>query len=265
MAKDFTYTVLQNLYEALKQQGYQFLPYKEFYQIKNVEAQKVVCLRHDVDDRFLHSLHVAKMQQKMGIRGTFYFRSIPQSFNETVIKEIAALGHEIGYHYETMDTASGDVAKAFEEFKFQLERLRKLAPVTTACMHGSPLSKYDNRDLWKHYRYQDLGLIAEPYFDTDFNAVFYLTDTGRRWDGQHVSVRDKAMLERPVTNPQFLKLSFHSTFDVLKGLNSGSFPNHILITFHPQRWTNDSVLWCRELLLQSLKNTIKRFLVRSKA
>ncbi len=58
-------------------------------------------------------------------------------------------------------------------------------------MHGSPLSKWDNRDLWKKYDYRDFGIIAEPYFDLDFDEVFYLTDTGRRWDGSSVSVRDK--------------------------------------------------------------------------
>src|SRR5690625_2901666 len=59
-------------------------------------------------------------------------------------------------------------------------------------MHGSPLSRYDNRDLWKSYSYRDYGIIAEPYFDMDFSRVLYLTDTGRRWDGDKVSVRDRA-------------------------------------------------------------------------
>ena len=40
-------------------------------------------------------------------------------------------------------------------------------------------------------RGEDYGIIAEPYFDLDFDEVFYLTDTGRRWDGDDVSVRDK--------------------------------------------------------------------------
>jgi|ERR1035437_5345325 hypothetical protein len=55
-------------------------------------------------------------------------------------------------------------------------------------MHGSPLSKYDSKDLWKKYNYRDYKIIGEPYFDVDFNKVFYLTDTGRRWDGEKVSV-----------------------------------------------------------------------------
>ena len=58
-------------------------------------------------------------------------------------------------------------------------------------MHGSPLSKWDNRDLWKRYNYRDYGIIAEPYFDLDFDEVFYLTDTGRSWNNSKASVRDK--------------------------------------------------------------------------
>ena len=58
-------------------------------------------------------------------------------------------------------------------------------------MHGSPLSKYDNKLLWKYYNYRDFGIIGEPYFDVDFSKVLYLTDTGRRWNGNRVSIRDK--------------------------------------------------------------------------
>jgi len=62
-------------------------------------------------------------------------------------------------------------------------------------MHGSPLSKYDSRDLWKVYDYRDYGIIGEPYFDIDFSKVLYLTDTGRRWDGDKVNIRDRVVQE----------------------------------------------------------------------
>jgi len=69
-------------------------------------------------------------------------------------------------------------------------------------MHGSPLSKWDNRDLWKRYNYRDFGIIGEPYFDVNFDKVLYLTDTGRRWDGEGVSVRDKVTsVEHPGKGP----------------------------------------------------------------
>jgi hypothetical protein len=80
---------------------------------------------------------------------------------------------------------------AYEDFKANLERLRAIVPVSTVCMHGSPLSGINNLDLWKRYDYRELGVIGEPYLDVDFDEVFYLTDTGRRWDGEAVSVRDK--------------------------------------------------------------------------
>ena len=60
----------------------------------------IVILRHDVDRRPLNALTTAKLENELGIRGTYYFRIVPESFDETIIKQIAELGHEIGYHYE---------------------------------------------------------------------------------------------------------------------------------------------------------------------
>jgi hypothetical protein len=78
-----------------------------------------------------------------------------------------------------------------ESFLKNLEAMRKIADIKTICMHGSPMSPYDNRLLWTKYDYRDYGIIGEPYFDVDFSRVAYYTDTGRRWDGDSVSVRDK--------------------------------------------------------------------------
>lgn len=44
------------------------------------------------------------------------------------------------------------------------------------------MSRLSNLELWKRYDYKELGIIGEPYLDVDFDEVFYLTDTGRRWD-----------------------------------------------------------------------------------
>jgi hypothetical protein len=39
-------------------------------------------------------------------------------------------------------------------------------------MHGSPRSKYDNKDVWKKYDYKKYEIKIEPYFDIDFNQMF---------------------------------------------------------------------------------------------
>ncbi len=189
---DFTLTTYINLLKALTDQGFSFLPFCEY---RNYDVKRTIILRHDVDLLPKNSLEFAKIQAKEGIRGSYYFRFVPESYDEVIIKEISALGHEIGYHYETMDTCKGDVDRAYNLFCESLDKLRKIVPVSTICMHGSPLSKYDNRLIWHKYDYRKLGIIGEPYFDLDFDEVFYLTDTGRRWDGGGVSVRDKIMGE----------------------------------------------------------------------
>ena len=189
MSRDFTVSVYKELLGSLGDAGFSFQVYRDFV---NQPKDKVVILRHDVDDRNAHSLQFAKIQHEMGIVGTYYFRMVPQSFDEGVIREIASMGHEIGYHYEDMDFANGDVDKAYGLAKKHLAQLREIADVQTICMHGSPRSPYDNKEVWKKYNYCELGIIAEPYFDLDFSKVLYLTDTGRRWDGEGVSIRDRA-------------------------------------------------------------------------
>jgi len=36
----------------------------------------------------------------------------------------------------------------------------------------------------------------------------------------------------------------------------------MMTTFHPQRWNDNQALWLKELILQRLKNVVKRGLVR---
>lgn len=250
---DFTTYKYVQLLEILITKNYYFQTFEEY--LLSLEKKSVI-LRHDVDLLPENSLAFARIQYKYGVTGTYYFRAVPESWNEAIIKEIASLGHEIGYHYECLTTCGGDVAKGIADFEKNLERLRKLVPVSTICMHGSPLSKYDSKDLWKTYSYRDFGLIGEPYFDIDFNQVFYLTDTGRRWDGEKVSVRDKVVTHT-------YDYSFKSTDEIIESVEKGLLPAQIMFTFHPQRWSDQPIPWMKELILQNIKNIIKKtFFVR---
>lgn len=219
-------------------------------------------LRHDVDLLPGNSLRTAKIEAEMGLYGVYYFRAVPGSWDAEIICEIASIGHEIGYHYESLTTCNGNIDAAYQDFCKNLEALRKLTSVNSICMHGSPRSRYDSKDIWKKYDYHALGIESEPYLDTDFSKVFYLTDTGRRWDGYKVSVRDKI--------PQYQDewtargLTFHTTDDVIDGLRRSVIPKDLMVTVHPQRWNPFGVAWCKEMVLQNMKNVIKRALVSVK-
>ena len=324
---DFTITQYTQLLQSLQDAGFFFQTFEEYIiqeTVKKPESQSLnhaptqtrkIILRHDVDLLPQHSLRFAKIQHSMGIKGSYYFRAVPESWDEDVIKEIAALGHEIGYHYENMDAVhfpqsanlspqfsqrslrlskrqsspkkysapETHIDLAYENFLENLEKLRQLTEVKTICMHGSPRSKYDNKAIWEKYDYKKLGIIGEPYYDMDFDKVFYLTDTGRRWDGWKTSVRDKVPQQA-----EWVKqgLVFHSTKDIIQAIENGrslrraevleasgvemrslsgvEVPDKIMMTFHPQRWNDKAFPWLKELVIQNIKNQIKRVLVLAK-
>ena len=142
-----------------------------------------------------------------------------------------------------------------DQFKSDLEKLRKIANVETICMHGSPMSKYDSKDMWKEFNYKDYGIIGEPYFDVNFNEVLYLTDTGRTWGNQKISVRDHV-------DSRF-SYDISSSNDLIDKLKKEVLPHQIMFNFHPQRWTNNPLLWGKELVFQNIKNQIKKIIIKA--
>jgi hypothetical protein len=56
-------------------------------------------LRHDVDRLPQNSLRTAQIETQLNLKATYFFRVVPESYDEEIIKEIHSLGHEIGYHY----------------------------------------------------------------------------------------------------------------------------------------------------------------------
>ena len=246
---DFTTSKYKHLLTTLINKGYEFQTFKSY--LINPK-KKVVVLRHDVDTCPENSLIFAKIQYEKGVRGSYYFRITSSSWNEDIIKEISSMGHEIGYHYENMDHCNGNVEDAYLDFKNNLINFRKICEIKTICMHGSPLSKYDNKEIWKVFSYLDLDIIGEPYFDLDFDKIFYLTDVGRMWDGTKYSVRDKVNLKNSFP-------TFHNTNEIINSINNSSFPEIVMFNFHPQRWNNNIFFWFKEFVFQFIKNIIKKY------
>lgn len=258
---DFTLRTYRQLLVALQEVGYQFITFDAY--CRGQREGKWGILRHDVDKRPQNSLATAQIEAALGIRASYYFRVVKESNQPEIIRQIAALGHEIGYHYEDLSLVNGDVEKAYSHFCEWLQYFRQFYPVATICMHGAPTSQYDGRDIWKQYAYRDLDIIGEPYFDVDFASVFYLTDTGRCWDGYKVSVRDKIPEYQDLWTAQ--GWTYHSTSDILSALaEQPDFPQRIMITTHPQRWTDNRLAWLKEWVLQNLKNIVKAWLIAHK-
>ncbi|MBP6334917.1 MAG: hypothetical protein KA444_05540 [Bacteroidia bacterium] len=245
--RDFTLRIYSLLLAAIKKSGYAPMTYEQF--VTGGQRGRAYILRHDVDKLPENSLKIARLESEAGMKGTYYFRIVKESYHPEIIRTIVELGHEIGYHYEDLALCHGDYQKAYEQFQVNLGQFRTFYPVKTICMHGSPLSRWDNRLLWEKYDYKKSGILAEPYFDTDFSKVYYLTDTSRMWNGRGYSVRDKV-------NSNF-DVSVKSTFELIEKLNADLIPAQVMQNIHPQRWTDDVMPWYKELVLQNLKNVVK--------
>ena len=57
-------------------------------------------------------------------------------------------------------------------------------------------------------------------------------------------------------------LRFRSTWDIIEAAENRLLPDKIMINTHPQRWTDNTVEWMKELVWQNVKNVVKRVVVR---
>jgi len=251
---DFMVGKYQELCQMLLECGYSILPVfdslnrSDFWMESNYSA---VIVRHDVDRKPGNALGMAELEHAMGIRSTYYFR-YPFTFKPEIIRQIQGLGHEIGYHYEVLTKTNGDPEKAICLFEQELHAMREVCDIRTICMHGSPLSRFNNRDLWNYYDFCDFGIDGEAYLSLQDAGLRYFTDTGRNWNGKH-SVRDVMPGSGPALS------SVKTTDDLINWIGS-SGEKGLYLTVHPERWALDEREWAaghvRDLMMNVGKTVL---------
>ena len=249
--KDFTLEIYEHLCKQIIASNFDTLRFDEYFTNPNKHSEnKLALIRHDVDLNPYNSLIMARLENKLGIKSTYYFRTRKNVLKKKYINEISGLGHEIGFHYETLSDSNGNVKKAIDLFSKELEKLRKITPIKTICMHGSPFSKWRNSDIWKEYNFSDFNILGEAFLSVDYEKVVYFTDTGRSWKNDLFNIRDRVHSQNivPVNSTQEL-------ISKLKVIDSD-----ISINVHPQRWHNNLLLWYKEYFSQNIKNVGKKFL-----
>lgn len=250
MELDFTYTKYKKLCKAIMESNYPVLTVNKYLSSRK-PLDKFIILRHDVDLKPERSLHIAKLESELGISSTYYFRMIREVYKPELIKKIAAFGHEIGYHYEVVDKAKGDLEKALEIFKSELAKLKVLTTISTICMHGRSWSKWDNRTLWEKYDFTRFGILGEAYLSIDYSNIAYFSDTARTWDITKYRMKD--------TVNSTLQVKIQSTDELINIIKRHEY-NRICILMHPDVWGNNIFQWLSDLAIQSAKNIVKRYI-----
>ncbi len=257
MNLDFTLAKYRELCQCAVLSGYMIKTVAAYLQDADVD-KNILIMRHDVDRSPAKALRMAKLEYSLGIKTTYYFRKSGFA-RQDIIKAIAELGHEIGYHYETLDKARGDHLKAIQTFEKELTELRNIADVSTICMHGNPLTRWLNRDLWKYYDYHELGIIGEAFLS--MKDLLYFSDTGRTWRVSF-KVKDKLPPD-PVTRANELD-DISTTNDLIRFIENKGCPE-IYICIHPERWNSDLFSWLRSSACDGIVNLGKLLIYRSGA
>lgn len=244
---DFTVTKYKEFLEAVSEVQCDVYGISEWFKEK---PDRGILIRHDVDRYPRRSLKIAELEAKHNIFTTYYFRIVPSSFHPNIIKKISDLGHEIGYHYEDLSLAGGDYKKAQKLFREHLEKLRKYSKVKTIAMHGKPLSKYDNKDLWNKIDFRKYGIESEAFLSIDYRDTYYFTDTGRSWSNKAINLRDKM---------ESLSVELNSTEELIEFIKKNR-NKKIAITTHPERWNDNSLMWLISYFQDTIVNIIKRII-----
>lgn len=251
---DFSLKYYKKLCHFLCKQGYEFTTCERFYEESLYEKnKKIIVMRHDVDRLPYNALKMAQLERDINVKSTYYFRHIRSVFKKEIIKSIFNLGHEIGYHYETLSKASGDKKLAISLFEKELSDFRSIVPVTTICMHGSPLSPYDNRDIWKGYDFRDYGILAEMYLSLDYSKIAYFTDTARTWGVSSLNFRDW------VSESSVYLSNLTNTQSLISYIEKNK-PKKLIIQTHPERWSYSFNSYAISLALDTAAKLIKLFL-----
>lgn len=184
----------------------------------------VVYLRHDVDRLPNRAVAMAEAEARLGVRSTYYFRCDRRMrFPAAAMRRIADLGHETGFHYESLSRCRGDNDAALALFERELAACRAVVSVVTVAPHGAPLSAASNMDFASGIGPGEFALLGDAT-GIDFTDILYVTDTVGTFGSPH-NLRDRTqgpMLTAPV-HPS--RLAEQVTDN-----------RRIVLSCHPERW-----------------------------
>ena len=196
------------------------------------EDDRVLIMRHDVDQHPRSALTMAEIESDLGVRSSWYFRW--RTAHPEVIGELRERGFEVGLHYETLtrraldggDPASEElIAESRAELREEIAAFSRIfGPINSAIPHGdSRVPGVRNSEL---LRGEDCSAYGIEFDGNEAmrgrGIAHWLTDRttaeGRWKDG---------------TDPEGL-------------LAGGESP--ILCLTHPNNWASGASLWLDRIL-----------------
>ena len=274
----FTFKSYKKLLDCIRDNGYAIFGIEEILlarRDRTLPEGRYVAIRHDVDYFPGRALSLAQIEADRKITTTYYIRRRFFHDNIDLVRNISAYGHQIGYHYEEVDThqkAPGmqvgrDAVGFFIGSLLEIDRLG--FHIRSVCAHGNPLTDVDNRQvvhLLRDKNYLDKlvpaydpeevrakvseRLVGDASIDiTGDDFDLYIPDTGR--------FNPRYNLKDRIDGCAITGLSNLADFRRL--LDKREYPR-IYMNMHPDRWSGDLATWLFDFGFDTIKNMTKRFL-----
>ena len=207
----FTFDGYSHLIETAKTSGYVFTDYHNF-----VKHQRCVILRHDIDNSIEKAVYIAELENKLGVKSTFFTLLRTDFYNPASKKGIAglrkilSLGHEVGLHFDEMAyDILDDVKAAIKDEAIILSDIVGVQ-IKTVSMH-----RPSQKTLDANY---DLTPLVNSYGKTFFNDFKYLSDSRRRWREPVLEIIQSGEFDRLhiLTHPIWYQETEESIHDTIK-------------------------------------------------
>jgi hypothetical protein len=226
--------------ESAREHGYRLVPLEEWVRdtSEGVDGERVMIMRHDVDQHPRSALTMAEIESDLGIRSSWYFRW--RTAHPVVVTALREQGFEVGLHYETLTRKAleegGDEPEseeALDESRAQLREeiaafVRIFGPIRSVVPHGdSRVPGVRNAEL---LRGEDCSAYGIEFDGNEAmrgrGIAYWLTDRTAGEGGW-----------KDGTDPEEL-------------LAAGASP--ILCLTHPNNWSSGPALWLDRLLRGAL-------------
>lgn len=250
----FVYKYWEQFCGELKEKGKLSIPAREV----NDSMQSFLVLKHDIENTVPRAYRLAEIEHKYGHRGSYYAHAylLDDPKNVDLLKKMQAMGHEISYHYDVMDSSRGDIDKAIEEFEENRKRFEQLGfHLATVCQHGNPvvnrIGYTSNRDFFRNCQIQklypqiaDIMVDYKTKYHTDYT---YYSDAGRKFN----MIFDP--INNDVINSDEKNVPYENLEELLAALDVKS-----IISTHPHRWTESEASYViKEKVFKVIKSTAK--------
>ncbi|WP_342598762.1 hypothetical protein MHB48_14950 [Psychrobacillus sp. FSL H8-0483] len=188
---EFTIKAYIKLLDLLRHKGYYFCLYRESETVK-----KSVIIRHDVDFSLDKALEMARIEQDLAVKSTYFillstnFYNVFSKESFEKLKQIESLGHEIGLHFDEKRYKIHTIEDMQKSVELEAEVLGKLlnTDINVVSMHRPSKLVLEN-DIQFHK-------LINSYSSKYFKSMKYVSDSRMNWREDPIETIESGKYEK---------------------------------------------------------------------